>query len=215
MPSISSLLGNSLPLEVLSSAVDEVVNYEPPNLYCLNAAISACEKAGAWVEALQLYENIRAQEHTENSTRPNFITVNSLIIALDKAGQIELAMSIYQDAVRDKVVNPMKRRTDSDGSMLRMMDLHQFSAPMAKIAVGHYLNSLLKSNKGPNITSDALFIVGKGKRSEGQPVLLPTIMSILREEYGLKAEIDPINRGRIRVSKSVIEGFIKTKRWKY
>lgn len=107
----------------MSTASDDAVGetYEPPNLYCLNAAISACEKGGAWVEALQLFENVRAQAQTKNATTPNFITVNSLLIALDKAGQIELATNIYEDAVKDKIVNPIKRRMDNDGSIQRMM----------------------------------------------------------------------------------------------
>jgi pentatricopeptide repeat protein len=122
MPSISSLLGNSLPLEIMSNTLDESEEvYEQPNLYCLNAAISACEKGGAWVEALQIYENIRAQAQTTGSTRPNFITVNSILIALQKAQQVELAMTVYEEAVRDKIVNPWKRRRDNDGSVHRMM----------------------------------------------------------------------------------------------
>lgn len=127
MPSISSLLGN----EVARNADDELEPYEEPNLYCLNAAISACEKGGAWVEALQLYENIRAQVKTTNSTRPNFITVNSLSIALDKAGQRELAMTLYEEAVRDKIVAPWKLRVDRDGTVRRMM-VRSISACFAK-----------------------------------------------------------------------------------
>ena len=136
---------------------------EIPNLYCLNAAISACEKGDAWVEALELYENIRSQR--KSSIKPNFITVNSLLIALDKAGQVELAESIYKEAMRDKIITPWVRRYDNDGTLRRMMDLHRFSAPMAKIAVRGYLESLL-SRKKKVIRGDSIFIVGKGKGSE-------------------------------------------------
>jgi pentatricopeptide repeat protein len=117
---MSGLLESSYPLEVMSSAADEVEFDESPNLYILNAAISACEKGGAWIEALQLYENFRAREQ-ENATRPNFITVNSLLIALENAGQMELAESIYEEALRDRIVKPMKRRVDNDGSLQRML----------------------------------------------------------------------------------------------
>jgi pentatricopeptide repeat domain-containing protein 1 len=136
---------------------------EIPNLYCLNAAISACEKGGAWVEALELYESIRSQRNS--SIRPNFITVSSLLIALEKASQVELAESIYQGAMRDKVVSPWVRRYDTDGTLRRMMDLHKFSAPMAKIAVREYLESML-TRKKKAIRGDTIFIVGKGKGSE-------------------------------------------------
>jgi hypothetical protein len=124
IPSMTALLENSFPLEVMSSAADEMEFNESPNLYILNAAISACEKGGAWIEALQLYENIRAQEHYKNATRPNFITVSSLLIALENAGQVELAETIYEEAMRDRIVRPMKRRMDNDGSLQRMVVCH-------------------------------------------------------------------------------------------
>lgn len=136
---------------------------EIPNLYCLNAAISACEKGGAWVEALELYESIRSQG--KSSIRTNFITVNSLLIALENASQVELAESIYQEAVRDGIISPWVRRYDNDGTYRRMLDLHKFSAPMAKIAVRGYLESLL-NRKEKAIRGDTIFIVGKGKGSE-------------------------------------------------
>ena len=101
--------------------MEQAGNPEPPNLYCLNAAIGACANGGAWVEALQLYENIRSMQDIENSVRPNFITVNSLLIALERAQQNELAESIYRDAVKEKIVLPWKRRYDNDGKLRMMM----------------------------------------------------------------------------------------------
>jgi hypothetical protein len=86
---------------------------------------------------------------------------------------------------------------------------------MAKIAVRSYLNSFLRSRKGPSIKSDVVFIVGKGKGSEGVPVLMPTVIRLLSEEFKLEAVIDPFNTGRIRVSKNAIENFVKTRRWKF
>ena len=76
----------------------------------------------AWVEALQIYEDIRSVQYTktENAVKPNFITVNAIITALERASQREIAESIYKDAVRDKIVSPWKRRHDIDGK-LRMM----------------------------------------------------------------------------------------------
>lgn len=76
----------------------------------------------AWVEALQIYEDIRSAQYTkaENAVKPNFITVNAIITALERANQSEIAESIYKDAVRDKIVSPWKRRHDIDGK-LRMM----------------------------------------------------------------------------------------------
>jgi len=205
MPSFSSLLG--------SDEVEEMDASEPANLYCLNAAISACEKGGAWIEALQLYESVCSVKNTKHSVRPNFITVNSILIALEKANQLELAESIYSDAIRKRIVSPWKRRCDNDGELRRMMDLHHFSAPMAKVAVRSYLSSLLTSRNKFNNT-DAVLIVGKGKRSEERPVLMPAILQLLRDEYEIDATVDKENTGRIRVAKESIERFIRKKKWR-
>ena len=85
---------------------------------------------------------------------------------------------------------------------------------MARIAMNSYLNSFLRSRKEPHIMSDAVIIVGKGKGSEGEPVLMPTVMKLLEEEYSLAPEIDPKNGGRIRIPKKSIEDLVKTRRWK-
>ena len=48
----------------------------------------------------------------------------------------------------------------------------------------------------------------------GKPVLLPTILNLLREDLGLDAKVDDINVGRIRVPGASIAEFIENKRWK-
>ena len=56
---------------------------------------------------------------------------------------------------------------------------------------------------------DAVFIVGKGKRSKEKAVLMPAILQLLSDEYGITAEIDDYNTGRIRVAKETIEECIR------
>lgn len=48
----------------------------------------------------------------------------------------------------------------------------------------------------------------------GKPVLLPTILNLLREELGVDAKVDDNNVGRIRVTGASIDNFIETRRWK-
>ncbi len=62
--------------------------------------------------------------------------------------------------------------------------------------------------------SDIVFIVGKGKRSEGKPVLLPAIMNLFEEEYGIFAVLDDNNTGRIRLSMDCIKILVDRKKWK-
>lgn len=186
-----------------------------PNLFCLNAAISACEKGGAWLEALELYERVRA---VGGAIQPNVVTVNSLLIALDRAGQRELAESIYDDALRSGLTSPWKPRYDSDGSSIRAMDLHQFSVPMARIAVRSAFESFLSNGKESQqhpSTNDLIIIVGKGKGSEdGKAALMPEIQKLLRSELDVSFEVEESNSGRIRVSAYSLQSFVERKSWR-
>uniref|UniRef100_A0A7S4RNZ8 Smr domain-containing protein n=3 Tax=Ditylum brightwellii TaxID=49249 RepID=A0A7S4RNZ8_9STRA len=184
----------------------------PPNLFCVNAAISACEKGGAWLEAFELYERMK---NRGGAVRPNFITISSLLIALESAGQRELAENTYKEALREGMVSPWKKRIDIDGQTMRMMDLHQYSAPMAKIAVRSVIESLLKPRCAHDISKDFVVIVGRGKGSEGgRPVLLPVIQQMLQSEFGVMSNIDESNSGRLRVKREELESFVKRKGWR-
>jgi hypothetical protein len=86
---------------------------------------------------------------------------------------------------------------------------------MASIAVRSYMESLLLK-KTADITSDSIFIVGKGKgsKNKGKPVLLPTVLELLQSDFNVDPTIDEQNYGRIRVSQDSIKKFIECKRWK-
>lgn len=84
---------------------------------------------------------------------------------------------------------------------------------MAKIAVRNVMDTLL-SSKGKQFDGDAVFIVGKGKRSDDRPVLLPAILQLLQDEYGISATVDEQNTGRIRVTNDAIASLLEKKRWK-
>ena len=84
---------------------------------------------------------------------------------------------------------------------------------MAKIAVRSYMDSLLSPRRKIFDYADAVFIVGKGKHSEERPVLMPTILRLFRDEFGIDATIDKKNTGRVRLAKESIERFIEKKKW--
>jgi hypothetical protein len=85
---------------------------------------------------------------------------------------------------------------------------------MAKIAVRSFMETELTSRRKKPVSADAVFIVGKGKRSEDKPVLLPAIAQMLQEEYGIIAVLDEKNTGRLRVSKDSIRSLVEKKKWK-
>lgn len=189
------------------------------NLFCFNAAIAACEKGGAWIEALSLFEKLKAN----NDVRPNFVTINSLLIALDGASQKELADHIYKEALRDGIISPWKFRSASNKKnnnrsdlKIRVLDLHQFSVPMAKVAVANVMESLLKANPVHDLKKDLIIIVGKGKGSDSiqGPVLLPVVVNLLKLEYGVESFLDENNSGRIRIPSDSLLDFTSQRAWR-
>ena len=180
------------------------------NLYCWNAAISACEKGGAWVEALDLYERMLETK----SFKPNVVTMNSLMEALDNAGQKEIQQSIYSEGVGQGLVDPWRWTKNKAGEPILALDLHTFSAPMAKAAIRKIMDSWLdeKDNTGGGLSGDLVIITGKGKHSVRLPVLQRVTKCVLLE-YGIKAEIDKSNHGRIVVTTADLMECFSDKSW--
>jgi pentatricopeptide repeat protein len=182
------------------------------NQYCFNAAISACEKAGAWVEALEIYERMKEQG---GSLQPTMVTLSSLVLALDKAGQKEIAQSYYKEGVQRKIVNPWRFTRDQNDEKLRAMDLHKFSAAMARAALRCHFETMLMNSRRPVIPDDGLLIiVGKGLRSAEEPVLMPAVQKLLEREYDIQATVQANNAGRLVIDADALRAFVATKSWR-
>jgi pentatricopeptide repeat protein len=178
------------------------------NLYCYNAGISACATGGAWIEALELYECMKERG---GPLRPNSVTISGIVQALDNAGQKEMAQSIYVEAAQKGVVKPWKISKNSQGDPLRLMDLHQFSAALARAAVRSHLERLLA--KPPTRIEDLVIVVGKGLHSLEKPVLDKAVSSVLTEEFDLTPYVDEANRGRIVVHKEALQKLVALRGW--
>lgn len=188
-----------LALELLQRAMNE---NDDMNVFCFNAALSACEKGNAWVEALEIYERMAAEGG--KLLRPNIVTLSSLILALDKAGQKELAVCKYDEGIRRKYIeSPWRLTKDSSvpDNTIWAIDLHSYSAAMAKAAIRSHLNILLSGRFEASVnSSDWTIIVGKGLRSETEPVLKSAVQSLLKIEYGIMTFADEENYGRLIIS---------------
>jgi hypothetical protein len=201
-------------LGILQCAMNDDVD-DALNLYCFNAAIAACEKGSAWVEALEIYEKMKDQGGLE--LRPNLVTVSSLVLALDNAGQKEFAVSIYREGIRKRFIQSPWRFTkdSSSGVPIRAIDLHSYSAAMTRATIRNYMNySLLsKSLESPEILSDLTIIVGQGWRSMEGPVLKETVLHLLQVEYGIDAVVDDHNPGRVVITSNHLRRFLAKRNW--
>lgn len=197
--------------QIIDLSQDQSDN-EPPslNLYCWNAALSACEKGGAWVEALDLYERM-----LESPFRPNVVTINSLMEALDKAGQKELAQSIYDEGLELGILQPWKKTRDKDGKSIMALDLHNFSESMARAAIRTTMDNWLdEKDETGGLSGDFVIITGKGKHSVSRPVLQKAAKQVLRGEYGIRADADNSNVGRIIIERQVLLDLYNGKSWR-
>lgn len=93
-------------------------------------------------------------------------------------------------------------------------DLHRFSAAMGNAAVRSVMESLLSSKPAHDVTRDLVIIVGKGKGSEDEPVLLPTVRNLLRLEYEIKGNVDAANAGRFVVASEELQSFVERRQWR-
>lgn len=194
-------------LSILQAAIGESHD-DSLNLYCFNAALAACEKGGAWVEALDLFE--RMKQMNGKGLSPNVVTYGSLILALENAGQKDMALSLYRDAIRKDVVKPWRNTRDEKGNYIRAMDLHSFSAAMARAAVRNHLEQLRRKSPSDEF-HDLVIIVGKGLRSGDEPVLRDAAEQVLFREYGLASDVDSSNHGRLVVKGESIKSMVA--RW--
>lgn len=147
------------------------------------------------------------------SLKPTMVTLSSLVLALDKAGQKEIAQSFYKEGVQRKIVNPWRFTRDQNDEKVRAMDLHKFSAAMARAAVRSHFETMLM-NARPIIVDDLIIIVGKGLRSTEEPVLMPAVQKLLEHEYGIQAKFQANNRGRLVVDVDTLRAFVTTKSWR-
>lgn len=201
--------------------------------------MSACEKGGAWVEALELYERMKSYSNNDdnkkkkNSTttatatiRPNIVTIASLILALDTAGQKELSLDIYRQALRRRILkNPWRFSTNTSGERILVMDLHHYSQALARVTIRNYMESLLEqqhqqqriaTNIGidDNDNDDLVIVVGRGLRSLDSPVLMNATTHLFLSEYDIHPQVDPDNTGRLIVSVEALERFVRRNSWR-
>ena len=132
--------------------------------------------------------------------------------ALDSAGQKEMAQSIYDEGVISRAVKPWKTSKNAEGRPIRVLDLHLFSAALARAAVRSYLESLLAGRRRA-VVDDLVIVVGKGLRSIAAPVLGAAVTKILSEEYDIVASVVESNTGRLIVEKKDLQKLIDTRGW--
>ena len=103
---------------------------------------------------------------------------------------------------------------DNQNEWIRAMDLHQYSQPLAKVAVRTALESLLTPRPQFTIEKDLVIIVGKGNRSEtGEPALRPIVQELL-DEMAIPSLIPEKNSGRIIVSASDLSDYVQRMSWR-
>jgi hypothetical protein len=98
-------------------------------------------------------------------------------------------------------------------SHLLAQDLHKFNAAMACSAVRSFFDALLARGVDSRVDDALVIIVGKGLRSEKKAKLLPFLHALLSDDYGITAEVDPDNTGRLVVKAECLQAVVDSRNW--
>lgn len=118
---------------------------------CYMLAVDACRRSDQWPVAAYLWDLIELVDPKEL----NQPTLNSLICAMEHPALHSLVASFYQQAYDKGQVNHWSV------AFYRVVDLHNFSRPLAKAALHHVLECMLEKH-GPGVARD-LSIVSDGE----------------------------------------------------
>ena len=182
-----------------------------PNTITYNAAISACEKGNQWEKALQLLQQMQ-HDHIQ----PNTITYSVVIGACYKADMKDHARTVYIEAFKNSCTSHWASCGDG------VLDFHGHTRYTAAAGLYVAFQELLSSSvqkkcglfAGCNEGVDYLSIVtGKGLHSavKGECVVRDEIQRVLEKdlEPRVQYKVDPSNTGRLLVSKSDVEEWVK------
>ena len=159
-----------------------------PDVISFSAAISACEKGGQWERALSLLEDIKSR-----GVEPDVISFSAAISACEQCDEMAKAKLLYAEAL---ALNFLPRMNNGE------IDLHELSAPVARVAVAWSLDCLAR-RETPLPDSGLKIITGKGKHSINSKgnvaVLKPELEAMFASEEfaGLGATEDERNAGRL------------------
>lgn len=191
--------------------------------------ILACGRQGAWPVACYL-NDLNFQVQSDPAIAPGgsghymeclTVTINSF----DELTTSLFALDCYDRVLSVGGISHWSTRFPG------MVDLHHFSRPLAKVAMAHVLQEMVQAHKDPksvrsgshvhNPSEDLILITGVGRQSStGVSVLTPFIREYL-ERLGLQtapyimgADAETTlgtNRGRLRVAKESLQGYLRTK----
>ena len=147
----------------------------------------------AWGRARQPHRALAVLEEMQSrGVEPNVISFNAAISACEQCDEMTKAKILYAEAV---ALNFLPRMNSGK------IDLHNLSAPVARVAVAWSLDCLARGET-PLPDSGLKIITGKGKHSEDNLAVLKPQMEMMLasvEFAGLGAIEDAQNTGRFVV----------------
>jgi pentatricopeptide repeat protein len=169
-----------------------------PNRITYIAVAAACDKASAWQPALTLLADM-----TQHGLAPGADMYFVVLLALVGCNRLSQALLLYREAVERGAVRPQHRTEPG------VLDLHTMPTEVAKLAVRAAVLDALRGKSSPcvgesqdfpvgEITAPRLvFVTGRGKHSDdGEALLRPAVLRVLREEFGLEGYVDVSNAGQ-------------------
>jgi pentatricopeptide repeat protein len=202
-----------------------------PNVFCYNAAISACEKGGQWEKAGDLLREMDSRGIT-----PDVISDSAAISAFEKGGQWETAFKLLREMGSHGIIPDVisynaaikacfdYKRYSEDLRLVRKApecdlypnfleedrtkwDLHDLPfATACMLLADSLLMMTLTENHHAASSGDITVVTGKGNRSgTGGPVRQTEIPLFLQGKLGLEIQSVEGNTGRFLVTQTTLQ----------
>ncbi|KNC75671.1 hypothetical protein SARC_11811 [Sphaeroforma arctica JP610] len=174
-----------------------------PDTKTYGAAISACERGQQWQKALALYHEMSA-----NSVERDLVIYRVVIRALASGANAHgLIDSVYEDLIVNfTAYGRFWSRFEREG----VLDLHTHTQLEAQSAVRRLLTLLQHRCKDGSPADVTSIIVGQGKNSVREPVLLATVQRQLKNlTPSIASHPMEANTGRLVVDRSDLVAWLK------
>jgi len=193
-----------------------------PNFVTFNCVLIALENAGQKEVAHDLYEQGKRQNIIRPWRKTRDTSSGRMIHALDlhccSSAMAKSAIRSVLESILSGSDEPDADEPDADMDGLDVDETYVDETYVDETYMDETYDELDAEtfNYPPQVhdlSHNLVVIVGKGRGSEAEPVLLPAVQQVLRDDYGIESSIDPANSGRIIVSAQELQRFVAGMSW--
>ncbi|CAE7658736.1 unnamed protein product, partial [Symbiodinium pilosum] len=170
----------------------------------LSVVVSACQKSEKWHQVLQLLRSMEAAGMDSDDV----FRAAGMTSHVDM-GDLTQALAWYRERpLRGSRLGACRAGAGwLPGRRFGYLDLHGLQPEEARLAVSCALLDAVMLKPGTLPSWGLIIVTGRGAHSEGESVLRPAVLHLLKE-LGMTAALDPCNQGRVIIPACELLTFI-------